>query len=39
VLTTKLPSFDDPDGGQVPGGMPAVIDAHVGILHFPVYTS
>ena len=32
MLTTNLPSFDDPDGGQVPGGLPAVIDAHVHVF-------
>jgi len=32
LLTTNLPSFDDPDGERVPGGLPPVIDAHVHVF-------
>jgi predicted TIM-barrel fold metal-dependent hydrolase len=32
MLTPHLPTYDDPEGGTVPHGLPKVIDAHVHVF-------
>lgn len=39
MLTSKMPSLNDPEGDTVPQGLPAVIDAHVHIFPDPVFTA
>ncbi len=39
MLKSPLPALDDPEGSQVPDGLPPVVDAHVHLFPDPLFDS
>jgi hypothetical protein len=39
VLRPKMPSLNDPEGSNVPAGLPSVVDAHVHIFPRSIFSA